>query len=221
MVKSLLLIARDKNSSSEFDCSYASSVLNKIRNPLTVCGIHLHLRNPLTFYGIHVQLRNPEQLAIFACCGIRNKTNEPTKFTLEVYVCGIHWNFVSGIHLHFGTYFKKPGTYRHKIVLLSSANEQSEKRNFIYEKEGKLGSNNSVKNQNKKIQYNPIFSNSVSFIQGSFIEEILDSKKFEAFNFFRKYLVVLWFSWYHGHFSECVETIFVRRSQNLWQRSKN
>ena len=115
MVKSLLLnssIGRDKNSSLAFNCSYASSVLNKIRNPLTFCGIHL-------------QLRNPEQLALFACCGKRKKTNVPTKFTSQVYVCGIHWKFVCGIHLHFGTYFKtclwNPGTYRHKIVLLSSA----------------------------------------------------------------------------------------------------
>ena len=73
--------------------------------------------------GIHLQ--NPKQLAIFACCGTRNKTNVPTKFTLQVYVRGIHGSFVSGIHLHFGTCCKisfwNPGTYRHKIVCLSSA----------------------------------------------------------------------------------------------------
>ena len=121
-----------------FNCSYASSVINKnaestynLRNPPTFadfaykfCEFHLHLRIPLTFCGIHLQLRNPEQLAIFACCGIRSKTNIPKKFRLQVYVCGIHWNFVCGIHLHFGTYFKtclwNPGIYRHKIVLLSS-----------------------------------------------------------------------------------------------------
>ena len=119
------------------NCSYASSVINKMRNPLTICGIylqfaesayicgfHLHLLIPLTFCGIQLQLRTPEQLAILACCGFRNKTNVPTKFTLQVYVCGIHLNFVCGIHLHFGTYFKtclwNPGTYRYKIVLLSS-----------------------------------------------------------------------------------------------------
>ena len=49
----------------------------------------------------------------------------PTNFTLYVYVCGIHWSFVWGIHLHFGTYFKtclwNPRTFRYKIVLLSSA----------------------------------------------------------------------------------------------------
>ena len=110
-----------------------------MRNPLTICGtrlhfadfaykfcgLHLHLRIPLTFCGIHQQLRNPEQLAMLACCGIRNKTNVPTKITLQVYVCGIHWNFVCGVHLQFGTYCKtclwNPETYRHKIVLLSSA----------------------------------------------------------------------------------------------------
>ena len=86
-----------------FNCSYASSVINKnaeytynLRNPLTFadsaykfCGFHLNLRIWLTFCGIYLQLRNPEQLAIFACCGIRNKTNVPTKFTLQVYACGI------------------------------------------------------------------------------------------------------------------------------------
>ena len=105
-----------------FNCSYASSVLNKIRNPLTVCGIRLHLRIPRTFCGIHLQLRNREQLAILACCGIRDTTNVPTKFSLPSNVRG---NFVGGIHLHFGTCLKisfwNPGTYRHKIVRLSSA----------------------------------------------------------------------------------------------------
>ena len=89
------------------------------------CGFHLHLRIPLTFCGIHLQLRNPKQRRIFACCGIRNKTNVPTKFTLQLLVRGIHWNFVSEVPLHFGTYLKtflwNPGTYRRKIVRLSSA----------------------------------------------------------------------------------------------------
>ena len=110
-----------------FNCSYASSVINKTpiinkQNPLTVCGIRLHLRIRLTFCGIHLRLRNPKQLAIFACCGIRDTTNVPKKFTLHSYVCGIHGSFV--IHLHFGTCLKisfwNPGTYRHKIVRLSS-----------------------------------------------------------------------------------------------------
>ena len=117
--------ARDKNSSSAFNCSYASSVLNKIRNPLTVCGIHLPLRIPLTFCRIHFQLRNPEQLAIFACCGIRDTTNVPTQITLHSYVRGIHGKFVSEIHLLFGTCkkisFWNPATYRHKIERLCSA----------------------------------------------------------------------------------------------------
>ena len=82
-----------------------------MRNPLTICEVNLQfaesayicgfriqiLRIPLIFvdstYILRnplIQSRNPEQLAIFACCGIRNKTNVPTKFTLQVYVCGIH-----------------------------------------------------------------------------------------------------------------------------------
>ena len=105
-----------------FNCSYASSI-NKTRNPFTVCGIRLHLRIRLTFCGTHLQLRNPKQLAIFACCGICDTTNVPKKFALHSYVRGIHGSFV--IHLHFGTCLKisfwNPGTYRHKIVRLSSA----------------------------------------------------------------------------------------------------
>ena len=111
-----------------FKCSYTSWIINKILNPLTVCGIRLHLRIPLTNFAdsahncrfhlhiieIYLQLRNSEQLAMFACCGIRGATNVPTKFTLQVFVCGIHGNFVSGIYLHFETCLKvclwNPGT---------------------------------------------------------------------------------------------------------------
>ena len=50
-------------------------------------------------------------------CGIRNKTILPTRFTLKVYV--------RGIHLHFGTCLKiglwNPRTYKHKTVRLYSA----------------------------------------------------------------------------------------------------
>ena len=49
----------------------------------------------------------------------------PTNLTLQLFVRGIHGNFLSGIHLHFGTCLKVsfwyPGTYKHKIVRLSSA----------------------------------------------------------------------------------------------------
>ena len=30
-----------------------------------------------------------------------NKSNVPTKLRLQLYVCGIHWNVVCEIHLHF------------------------------------------------------------------------------------------------------------------------
>ena len=86
---------------------------------------YIFLRISFTFCGIDLQLRNPEQLAIFACCGIRNKTIVPTKLTLQLFVRGIHEIFVSGIYLLFGTCLKicpwNPGTYRHKILRLSSA----------------------------------------------------------------------------------------------------
>ena len=109
MVKSLLLnsILLDiRIPALAFNCSYANSVLNKIHNPLTVCGIRLHLRIPLTFCGIHLLLRDPKQLAVFGCCRIRDTTNRPTKFTLHLYVRGFRRSFVSGIHLHFETCLK-------------------------------------------------------------------------------------------------------------------
>ena len=88
-----------------FNFLYAISVTNKILNPPTVCGIRLHLRIQLTNFrdstyicGTHLQMWNPEQQAIFACRGIRGTTNVPTKFTLQVFVSGIHGSFVSGIH---------------------------------------------------------------------------------------------------------------------------
>ena len=67
------------------NCPYEISVINKIRNPLTVCGFHLHFAIPLTFCGIILQLRNPEQLAIFACCGIRDTTNVLTNFCVSFF----------------------------------------------------------------------------------------------------------------------------------------
>ena len=83
MVKSLLLnssLLKIRIPALAFNCSYASPVINKIRNPLTVCGFHLHLRIPPTFCEIHLQLWSPEQLAIFACSGNRDTANVPTKF---------------------------------------------------------------------------------------------------------------------------------------------
>ena len=128
MVESLLLnsaLRETRVPALVFNCSYASSVLNRNWNPLTVCAIRLHLRIALTSCGIHLQLWNPKQLAIFACCGICDTKNVPTLFTLLSYVRGIHGSVVSGIHLHFGTCLKikfwDPGTYRHKIVGLSYA----------------------------------------------------------------------------------------------------
>ena len=106
-------------------CSYASSVMNKFLNSFRVCGFRLHLRIPLTFYGIYLQLRSPEQLSIFACCVIRNKLSVPTNFMLPVYVQVIQVNLVGGIHLHFETCLNSclwnPGTYKNRIVHLSSA----------------------------------------------------------------------------------------------------
>ena len=115
MVQSLLLnsaLLEKRIPALAFKFSYASPVLNKIWNPLTVCGIRLHFAEY-------------KQIAIFSCCGIRDTTNVPKKFTLHSYVPGIHGSFVCGTPLHFGTCLKisfwNPATYRHKIVRLSSA----------------------------------------------------------------------------------------------------
>ena len=79
----------------------------------------------LIFADSNYSLRIPEQLAISACCGIRNKTIVPTKFTLQLIVRGIHETFVNVIHLLFGTCLKicrwDPVTHRLKTVRLSSA----------------------------------------------------------------------------------------------------
>ena len=51
MVKSLLLnssLLKIRIPALDFICLYASSVINKVRNPITVCGFHLPLRIPLT-----------------------------------------------------------------------------------------------------------------------------------------------------------------------------
>ena len=96
MVKSLILnsaLLEIRILALAFNCSYASLVLSKTWNPLTVCRKRLDVRIPLTFCGIYLQLRNPKQLAIFACCGIRDTTSVPTKFRLHSYVRGIHENF--------------------------------------------------------------------------------------------------------------------------------
>ena len=90
---SILRIAIDKNSNSSFQlfiCKFSNrqnfEFIYILWNPLTFagspfkfCGLHLHLRILLKFCGIHLQLLNPEQLAIFACCGVRDSTNVPNK----------------------------------------------------------------------------------------------------------------------------------------------
>ena len=117
MVSFKFRIARDKNASCIFKlfiCKFSieqnSESTYSLRNRLTFANLAY-------ICGNHLQLWNPKQLAIFACCGIRDTTNMPTKFTLHSYV--------RGIHLHFGTCLKfsfwNPGTYRHKIFRLSSA----------------------------------------------------------------------------------------------------
>ena len=84
-----------------------------------ICGIHFSAE------FICSQFRNSEQLAIFACCAIRNKTNEQTKSTLQVYERDIFQNFVIGIHLHFEFCLKtrlwNTGIFIQQVVRLSSA----------------------------------------------------------------------------------------------------
>ena len=72
-----------------FNFSNAGSVISKnlkFRNKQKNIK-KLTFADSTTFCGIHLLLRIPQQQAIFACCGIRNKTNVPINFTLQVYVC--------------------------------------------------------------------------------------------------------------------------------------
>ena len=75
--------------------------------------------------GIRFHSQNPEQLPLFSCRGLRDKTNVHTKFTLQAFDRGIDGNFANEIPLLFVTRLKtclwNPGTYRHKILRLSSA----------------------------------------------------------------------------------------------------
>ena len=60
-------------------------------------------------------LPNSQQLAIFACCGIRKKTDAPIKAKLFVCIRGMHGNFVIGSHSHFRTCLKVVfGIQKHK-----------------------------------------------------------------------------------------------------------
>ena len=113
MVKSLLL-----NSAS----AYARSVINKFLNSFTVFRFRLQvLRIPLIFADSTYILRNPltvveSRTTSYICLlRIRNKFKVPRKFTLQVYV--------RGIHLQFGTCLNTClwNPFRHKIKRLSSA----------------------------------------------------------------------------------------------------
>ena len=93
-----------------FYFSYTSSVINITLNSHIVRGIRFHLRTQLTKFAdstnscvFHLHLRNPEQLAIFACCGIRGTMNMLIKITLQVFARRVHGSFVCRINLHFGT----------------------------------------------------------------------------------------------------------------------
>ena len=104
------------------NCQWNPQIVSGVRNckwnPHFVCGFYLHLRIPLIFCGFFLQFAESRTTS-YNCffCGIRNKTILPTRFTLKVYV--------RGIHLHFGTCLKiglwNPRTYKHKIVRLYSA----------------------------------------------------------------------------------------------------
>ena len=97
------------------NCKWNPQIVSGIRN---VSGIRklYKIAESTYFCGIRLHLRNPEPLLIYARCGIRNKIIVPKNITLQIFVCGLHAIFVSGIHLEFETYFKtcfwNSGTYR-------------------------------------------------------------------------------------------------------------
>ena len=117
-----------------FNCSYASSVINKMRNPLTICGIRLLLRIPQINFadstqicGFHLHfakstyscgIQNNQLFLLLAESATKQMGRQKLRYRNTL-------NFICGIHLHLRTYFKTcfwtSGTYRHKIVLLSSA----------------------------------------------------------------------------------------------------
>ena len=123
MVKSLLL-----NSA----CAYASSIINKFLNSFTVCGFRLQiLRIPLTFADSTYILRNPltvaESRTTSYICLLRNP--QQIKCADKNYVTSIctrnprkscKWNPLTFWN-SLNTCLWNPGTYRHKIVRLSSA----------------------------------------------------------------------------------------------------
>ena len=89
------------------------------RNPQIVSGIRMNLRNPLKFAEsgttIYIRsLRNPQQIQ---CVDKIYFPDICTQLSTEIFV---HWNFVTRIHLPFGTCLKtclwNPGKYRHKLV---------------------------------------------------------------------------------------------------------
>ena len=114
------------------------SALLEIRIPAQLLIAHMQqssettysLRNPLTFADSACILRNPLTVAetITTCyiCLLQNP--QQNKCTEKIYVRGIckrnPLKFCLENPLLFETYFKtclwNPGTYRHKIVLLSS-----------------------------------------------------------------------------------------------------
>ena len=128
---------------TRFKSLLLNSALLEIKIPAQLLIVHMQVHywtnsestnsswNPLIFADSAYILRNPltvaESRTTSYICLLRNP--HQSKCADKINVAGICMrnplNFVCGIHLHFGTYFKtclwKPGTYRHKIVLLSSA----------------------------------------------------------------------------------------------------
>ena len=122
MVKSLLLnsaLLEIRIPALAFNCSYASSVMNKIRNPLKVCGKSSNLRIPLTFCGNHLHLRNSKQLAIFGCCKIRKKNQWAGKYYVTVICTQNPLKFCKWNPLTFWNMFKD--------LSLKSRNRQTQK----------------------------------------------------------------------------------------------
>ena len=85
----------------------------------------MHLRIPLTFCGILLTVAESRTTGYIRLLRNPRHNNPADKFTLQLLVRGIHGKFASGIHLHFRTCLKisfwNPGTCRHKIARLSSA----------------------------------------------------------------------------------------------------
>ena len=96
-----------------FNCSYASSVIKKFRNPLTVCGIRLHLRVPHTNFADSTYIsRNAFTVAESRTASYIRLLRNPrhNKWADKIYFTGVCTRNPRKLKVCLWN----PGRYRHK-----------------------------------------------------------------------------------------------------------